>query len=187
MTRKVAILGRAETFALAPFEDPTWELWALPWHHQVRKAHRLFEIHSRDSMSIVNQMPPSWEQASNLRHPGVPVYCHKSRLPSFPSGVEYPFEAVLASLPIPFLESSISYQIALALYEGVDEIGLFGVSMAAQSEYDYQRPSATYLVGLAQGRGVKVTIPQPNRLFESAWPSGRYGLDKKLIKPRSAA
>jgi hypothetical protein len=189
MTRKVAILGRAGTLALAPFEDPEWEMWSLPWSTKPPKAHRLFDIHSKAAWATSHSVTSKWEGEAERRYPGVPVYCHKDRVNVFRAGVEYPFEDVIAGLPIPYLESSISYQIALALHEGVDEIGLFGVNMAAHSEYDYQRPSATYLIGLAQGRGVTVTIPQPNRLFESMWPSGRYGLDSRPNRPltRSAA
>lgn len=47
---------------------------------------------------------------------------------------------------------------ALAIHEGAEEIGLWGVDMKDGEEYAYQRPNMEYLIGLAEGNGIGVFI-----------------------------
>lgn len=64
-----------------------------------------------------------------------------------------------------YLTNSISYMLALAIVEGYEEIGVWGVDMAVSSElrgkneYSWQRPSCEFFLGWAAGMGVKVYIP----------------------------
>lgn len=176
MARKIAIIGKAASVAFAPWHDPEWEIWGMPWFSCPRLT-RMFEIHDQevaDAYSGVDE-ESNWFPAYLERFADVPVYCDPSRMHRFQNAIEYPLDGVMAFLPIPYLETTISYEIALALYEGVDEIGLFGIHMMGRSEYVWQRASVTYLIGLAQGMGVKVTIPPGSPLFLSGYQSGRYG------------
>ena len=59
--------------------------------------------------------------------------------------------------------------------ERADRIGLYGVHMMGSGQYAFERPSITYLVGLAQGRGIEVEIPLGSPLFISDFNAGRYG------------
>ena len=58
--------------------------------------------------------------------------------------------------------STFSYMLALALYEGVDEIALYGIDFVGadvlKRERVYQRPGAKYWVGVARGMGIPVTV-----------------------------
>lgn len=178
--RKIAILGRAPTWELAPFSDPAWEIWGLPWQEMPR-ADRLFEIHSQEYIDGANvpenQADETWIHWARESYPDVPVYCDPSRKHLFgKNAVDYPLEQVTAFLPFMSLESSISYMIANALCEGVDVLGLYGIHMMGGAEFAHQRPSVHYLVGLAQGRGVEVVIPPGSPLFMSGYVAGRYGL-----------
>jgi hypothetical protein len=180
--RKVAIVAKAATSALAPWHDEEWEIWGLPWISYPR-CDRMFEMHHQ-SMAALDPDPYFREDrwaAEFARKPygECPVYCDASRMRLFANPVEYPIKAVKAELPIPFLENSIAYQIALAIHERVDEIGLYGVHMVGASEYIAERPSVTYLIGLAQGRGIKVTIAAGSPLMASYWMKGRYGLSSE--------
>lgn len=76
------------------------------------------------------------------------------------------------------IESSIAYMLDVAISRKPEAIGLYGVSMAGDEEYAYQRPNVAYLVGLARGRGIKVTIHPDSKLFASQWPEGIYGHPK---------
>ena len=180
MVRQVAILGKAASVAFAPFDDDDWEIWSIPWMEN-RRVDRLFDIHTQKAWDDEgNPLEPGWEGAITD-----PVWCDPSRAHLFKNSVEYPFKDVANSLPIAFLECTISYQIALALLEGVETIGLWGVHMMGRGEYAFQRPSVTYLVGLAQGRGVEVVIPDQSTLFQSNYRAGRYGVTGGLIFPPS--
>ena len=59
----------------------------------------------------------------------------------------------------PYLSSSIAYELALAIYEGFEEIHLYGVDLNTESEYAWQKPGVEYLLGVAVGRGIKVVLP----------------------------
>lgn len=174
--RKIAIVGRAATHVFAPWHNTEWEIWGMPWISYPR-VDRLFEIHDQASSDLLppESGDPSWLPQAQKLYPDIPVYCDPSRLHCFEAAVEYPLDDIKAFLPILSLETTISYMIALALHEGVDEIGLFGIHMMGRGEFMWQRPSVTYLVGLAQGRGVKVTIPPGCPLFMSGYVAGRYG------------
>jgi hypothetical protein len=174
--RKVAIVGKAGTSGFAPWRDETWEIWGMPWISCPRVT-RLFDIHSQarwDEPSMLKD--EDWIGMYRETYPDVPVYCDPSRMGVFLNPVAFPLEEVCASLPIQYLENTIAYELALAIHEGVDEIGLWGIHMMGSGEYAAERPSVAYLVGLAQGRGIKVTIPPGSPLFMSCHIAGRYGL-----------
>lgn len=187
--RKIAILGRAGTSRLAPWRDPEWELWGMPWQLYPRIT-RLYEIHTQEVCDTVKGAAhdSAWLEKSRKQYPGIPVYCDPSRMWAFgEDAIEFPLDAVSASLPIPYLENTIAYQLAHALHEGVgkgDVIGLYGIHMMGRGEFTWQRPSVTYLIGLAQGRGVEVIIPPGSPLFMSGYEAGRYGPLCKERDPR---
>jgi hypothetical protein len=174
--RKVAIIGKAGTSGLAPWRDETWEIWGMPWISCPR-ATRLFDIHTQERWAeCKTQKDEDWIGMYRKEYPDVPVYCDKSRVHVFKKPVLYPFDEIAAFLPFPYLENSIAYELALAIYEGVDEIGLWGIHMMGSGEYIEERPSVTYLIGLAQGQGIRVTIAPGSPLFMSCNVAGRYGL-----------
>lgn len=175
--KKVAIVAKAGTSGLAPWRDEGWEIWGLPWISYPR-VNRLFESHSQAFADATDYTKDDWIDKTNAL--GVPVYCEPCRMHLFQNAVAYPLEAVSVSLPIPYLENSIAYQLALAIHEGADAIGLYGVHMMGGDEYALQRSSITYLVGLAQGRGIEVIVPPGSPLFMSAYIAGRYGVTPEL-------
>lgn len=59
----------------------------------------------------------------------------------------------------PYISSSIAYEIALAIYEGFEEIHLYGVDLNTESEYAWQKPGVEYLLGFAAAKGIKVVLP----------------------------
>ena len=48
--------------------------------------------------------------------------------------------------------------IAYAMLKGATEIDLYGVNQASSSEYFYEKSGVEYWLGVANGRGVKITI-----------------------------
>lgn len=179
---KVAIVGAAATYRAAPFMDSGWEIWGVPWISYPRVT-RLFEVHEETYYTGPDEERDGNVQRSCERWPDVPVYCTQSRAHAFPKPVPYPFREIMDFLPIPFLEDSVSHMLACAIYWGADEIGLYGVHMmperlehARYGNHLFHRPGVTYLVGLAQGRGIKVTIAPGSPLFMSLYTQGRYGI-----------
>lgn len=127
-------------------------------------------------------VPPDeivWNEKWHQNIGDLPVYTFKSRMDSLPNAVEYPTEEILEFLPFAYLENTIAYMMALAIYEEVDVIGLWGVHMRGAPVYEAERPSITYLTGLAHGKGIEVYIPPGCPLVASCWEMGRYGVNSK--------
>ena len=49
---------------------------------------------------------------------------------------------------------------ALAIVGEADAIGIWGVDMELSSEYGHQRPSCEYFVGIADGLGIEMIVPE---------------------------
>lgn len=97
----------------------------------------------------------------------------------------------------PFIESSIGYIMAMALREAmstpmVSDIYLYGINMSGSDEYTYQRPNICYLIGKAEGMGIKVHTPAKCSIFSSQWTGRVYGHPKNIhdiiyyLKPEGA-
>lgn len=158
---------------MAPDEIP-WgedEVWCLAHDRQNRyKADRVFEMHD---MSLLQANRP--RDIETLKDFDT-LYMQEKY---FDHVTRYPFEEV-AEVTGWYWNSSIAYMLALAVYEGQD-IHLCGVMMKGNDEYAYQRPNVEYLLGLAAGRGLKVSVSEESTLlqftdspFKETF-DGRYG------------
>jgi len=67
-------------------------------------------------------------------------------------------------------------QIAWALAEGYTEIGLWGIDLdlGTHRERLVEKPCVEYWLGLAEGRGVKLTLPRESTMLHRPYV---YGLD----------
>lgn len=175
--RKVAIVGAAQTSRdMAPYDDESWEIWTLnDMGPLAKRIDRLFELHSRAILerdAAVLQVEFDWLKANQT----VPVYMAEPQ-DWVPMAVQFPTETILKEFG-DYFTNSVSWMMALALHEGVDELALWGVDMAHGTEYAAQRPSCEYMIGLARGRGVPVYIPPQCDLLKCAEP---YGLEKSTF------
>lgn len=172
---KVAIVGLSDSSRhLAPWNDPEWELWGLAWDADRYQFRRVFEMHDmRDLEKFYGpELGPYLEKVG---------YCERvymqDQYPEVPTSVRFPFEEV-QKVTGAYWESSIGYAMALAITEGAEQIGIYGVDMRAHEEYAYQRPNMEYLIGLAKGRGIEVLIPEVSPLLKFSGfdgYAGRYG------------
>jgi hypothetical protein len=162
--RKVAIVGLSPTsHAQAPWSDPEWDLWGLPWDADWPRFHRTFEMH--DAAALKHYYPDTKKHLERLKE-CADLHMHE---PLVPNAVRYPIEDVIQTVGDYFC-SSISYAMALAIHERADEIALFGIDMKADDEHGYQKPNMEYLLGLARGKGIKVHIPESSPLCKFAMP-----------------
>ena len=186
-TKSVAIIGFSELtlpFVRQSKADEYWTMsHAFAYPEYLPRIDRLFEIHHRDwylrgEQSAVDQYATWLAQ----EHP-FPIYMQEGELtPLVPSGVAYPFDAVCADLfgdllkrdedghvtRLNYFKSSAAYAIALAIHEGFSQIELYGVDMASDTEYSYQKDNGEFLLGIALGRGIRVLLPKLCPLCTSA-------------------
>jgi len=172
---KVAIVGFASNWQDAPWEDKDCEIWGLNELYMnlqqipdKARADRWFEIHNRTSPTKNRPEHIKW-----LQQCPVPLYMWQ-HYEDMPNSIPYPLEQVIdftyskgLRLSLPdntekknrYITNSISYMFLLAWMEGFKEIHIYGVDLAQNEEYYYQRPNLEYFIGAAQATGVKVVMP----------------------------
>ena len=153
--RSVAIVGfYPATRDLANAESPEVEIWGMNVNHVFLKRYsRWFQLH-----------PQSWKGGKYgrddkhmefLRTCGVPLYMNDP-MPGMPTATPFPYAAIAEDLGRDYLTSTGAHAIALAIHERYDEIKVYGINVATDIEYVEQRPCIEWLLGIAQGRGIKI-------------------------------
>lgn len=154
--RSICIVGFApETRELVHELPESTELWGMNVNHKFMKRwDRWFQLHPEtwEGRPFYGRAP---EHVEFLKTCGVPLYMNYP-LPDFPTAIAYPEEEVAKSIGRRYMTSTVANAMALAIHEEVDEILIYGVNLASNTEYVEQRPCAEWLTGLAEGRGIKV-------------------------------
>ena len=158
---KVAVCGTAPSSRMeANEQDDDTEIWALNdcWTF-LKRANRWFEIHER----VVWEADGEEHVKFLMNFPNT-IYMLKE-WEDVPGSMRYPYEGIRdrffpeVDLKDPdalkqlMLGSSIDYMLALALYEGFEEIRVLGINMASQTEYVHQLPSCDFWLGQLKGEG----------------------------------
>ena len=173
LEKRVALIGAMPSRRHAPLDDPRWEVWSLNRilpidRHGRLRSDRWFELHpwtAQDEHDI------AW-----LHENPVPCYTLDT-WPWVTNSVRFPLEQVQAAFPKrSYYTCTFAFQIALALLEGVQEIGLWGVDLPLGSprEQTVERACVEYWLGLAEGRGVTITLPEECTML---WRPYLYGYD----------
>lgn len=177
---KVCIMGFAPSWQLAPFGNDEFEIWALNELYLFLpniplERLRWFDIHSRPVIEAQTQSlhrTPVSDHLQKLQAMQCRLYMQK-HYEDIPASIEYPLAEVTAMFvqaghQNAYFNNSISYMLALAIYEGFEEIHLYGVDMAHDSEYFNQRPSVEFFCGFARGKGITLYTPPECDLMQTA-------------------
>jgi len=97
------------------------------------------------------------EVISRINAMKIPLIC-PFRYEEIPLSEPFPIEECAKEFGAPYFSNTIGYMIAFAMLKGAKEIELFGVNQASSSEYFYEKAGVEYWLGMAVGRGLKVTI-----------------------------
>jgi len=170
---KIAILGSAEaTRDLAPFDDPSWEIWGLAWrfydHPRMDKA---FEVHDPSIWHeyLKPEIYSAWlQKPEDADGNPIDVYMLPHVAAQYPATKAYPVADAEQLMGRRYFTSSFSYMLAKAIMDGATEIGIWGVDLVSDEEYMQQRPAAEFLLGIAQAKGIKVTIPEQSALLKAS-------------------
>ena len=109
-------------------------------------------------------------------HPG-PVYT-TTAYEQWPALVEYPTQDVLRYLGgPPYLNNSVAYALAYAMYIGVKEVLLFGADFTYPDAHvsESGRGCCEFVMGIGVARGFKYAIPEGSTMLDANKP-----MDKKL-------
>ena len=187
--KTVAFVGMAvSSCALAPFEDPDVEIWALNEMHAwswLKRADRWFQIHAtklwkRDLAKRNVHGHREWLQENPL---DIPIYMQYWN-EDIPKSVAYPLKEVCdvafpnirrGEAKIKYFTSTFAYMMGIALLDGFERVELYGFEMSSGDEFSEQKGCAEFWMGLASGLGVEIFMP-PNCIL--LW-SNLYGGDEQ--------
>lgn len=200
--KKVAIVGYSMTRDMAPYNDPEWEIWGLnDLYQHIPRYNRWFQIHTANEVHRrYLECPDSrhdWDQHFEvLKQMECPIYMQEVH-PEIPNSKKFPLEEMFDHFGecftnpehAKYFTNSISFMIAMAIYEGFNEIHVYGVDMATtfnDGEYSMQRPSCEFWLGMAAGRGIKLFIPDQSDLLKTRFLYGyedekKHAFEKKVI------
>ena len=150
------------------------ERWGLPWSGD-SGYDMYFEMHHK----TVRPFTDAYRK--KLRELEVPVIMQDA-FPDIPNSYAFPKEAVAAVNG--YIESSIGYMLAYAIHiaDEIDAIDIFGVGAPFDSHYVYQRANLEFLIGVACGAGIKVSVHENSELLTSFWNAGIYGFDPENLR-----
>lgn len=172
-TLKVAIVGTATGQEFAPYADKSWEIWGLSRSYlSLPRWTRWFELHK--PQDLCKTWTPGNEAAEVAARSAYTTWLGNAhnqgrvytREAAIPNTEDFPFAELVEEFPRGYFTNTVSWLIAYAAYIGVAEIGLWGVDMALDTEYGVQRPSVEYLLGIAEGRGIKVTVAESSDILK---------------------
>ena len=75
-----------------------------------------------------------------------------------PLSERFPIEECVKEFGRPYFSDTIGYMVAYAMLKGAKEIDTYGVNQASSAEYFYEKAGVEYWLGIAVGRGIKVTV-----------------------------
>lgn len=178
--RKIAILGTAPSFSEAPFDDETWEVWGISrlykfiprwdrWYelHELEEICRTWETGDREAEKAARA-----DYMTFMEKAGDQLFLRGPRT-ELPDAQTFPLNDIMGWFSRGYFTNTISWLIAHAIYEIIESkedghIALYGVDMELASEYGTQRPSCEYLLGIAEGAGIEVTLPKACQLLKAA-------------------
>jgi hypothetical protein len=151
---KIAIVGNGIlTRNHAPFNDPEWQVWGL--------SGRIFEYQQK--YGFTQGFDVLWE-CHNRDWDADYFSFMENNCVKLPRGC-YKFIE-----PNEGFKSSLAYMIVEAILLEPDEIALYGFdcNVIEKEEYGDQIPNIKYFMGLAAGKGIKVSAPPQCQLFETS-------------------
>lgn len=181
---KLAIVGsHPGTRSDAPWHDEEYQIWVFneaanqDW---VKRCDAVFQMHKPEVYRAPGNRsdPQHWEW---LQKDHDFVIWMQEKDDEVPASRRYPREKITAELlgGNDFFLSSIDYGLAFALYLDYDQIDLYGVEMASNTEYHYQREGLRVWLSVAHALGVEVNINGELALYNVPV----YGYDGKISHP----
>lgn len=182
--KKVCIVGYAENSRhLAWWDDPDCEIWGVNQLYRfIPRADRWFQIH-RD-WNDKSKWAQDTDQAAWIRQAPIPTYMIRHD-PSLPNSVTYPVEWVkeqlglagdkdLPGTGLDYFTSTIAFMYALAIAEGFEQIGIYGIDLIIGREYFFEKACVEFYMGIAHAKGIGIHKPTNCALL---WQSHRYGYE----------
>lgn len=178
--KKVALIGASMLgHDPPPLDDPDWDVWGCNslWRRHLDREQRFRADAWWEMHPIAVQ---TGQELQDMKDCPVPLYIlgGKQGLTHPPKHwMEYPLDRVREYFgPRDYFTNTFAYQIALAILQEYEEIGLWGVELwqGSTRETRVELPCLMYWLGLAIGHEIQITLPGYSRLL---WHEHLYGYD----------
>lgn len=149
------------------------ELWTINYLAGPWRCDRVIHI---DPVHPYLGNPPVRKMCDNTLKDGVPVYTSWPH-PLYPNHKLYPYDLVCKTLNAAYINTSVSAAIALALYEGFNEINLFGCDFSYPNAHisESGRACCEFWLGVASQRGVRIGLANTTTLLDTHCGQHPYG------------
>jgi len=166
----------------APFDDDSFEMWGvsgLLGAAECKRLDRIYEIHPWYELRSMLPLLQAMEESD------VPVYMQEVQ-EEIPRSVKFPHDEIKERFYLDcmggnlYVTNTITWMILHGIYEGYKDFALFGVHMAHDMEYAYQRASCSWALGIIhgyilQGLPYSLHIADGSELLNSQY---EYGFDQ---------
>lgn len=162
--RKIAIVGTCPSSRTLALRLPAdWEVWVCSaGNENFPRVDAWFELHG--------DLECPWEgdrwgrYLDWLNGQTFPLWAQDLRL--MPRAKRFPVERLLQRFGPYFFSSQIAWMFAFAMDQKASHIGIFGVDMAARSEFASQKPGLLHLIWLAEREGIEIVAPPESEILE---------------------
>jgi hypothetical protein len=187
-SKAVALCGFASTSRyLAPYDRRDIEIWGCNEAYNANymktsegefRADRWFQLHTEEDFTRANNINDKRHYEWLQQEHNFPIYM-QAEFDSIPNSEKIPIDEMdveyfsnvytlnlqkgktekwLEENDHGYYSSSFAWMMAMAIYQGFEEIQIWGFNMGTQSEYMYQKPGGEFWVGVALALGIKVSI-----------------------------
>src|SRR3990167_9226661 len=162
------------------------EIWAISAMGGVIEHDRAFVM---DDFKVIMEKNP--DKGINVpgmihwmkNHPGI-IYTSRP-YPDYPGAVPYPIKEVVEFMRFPYLNNSVAYATALAVYWHVEEIRYYGCDFTYPDRHAAEtgRACVEFLLGMAHTMGIRVHVAMNSTLMDAYLPATErlYGYHPGII------
>jgi hypothetical protein len=161
--KQIAIVGTAPHRAEAPFTDKDWTIWACsPGNMDLPRFETFFEPHDMDELKRDGTLRDPYLSWLKTDHKKL-VWTDKA-YDWIPNCVPLPKGKLVEEFGEFFFTSTPAYMMAMAILQSPERIGVYGIDMATDEEYLYQRPGMQFFLHECEKRKIEVLLPESSHL-----------------------
>ena len=164
--KKLIMIGCGPGWPNAPDISDEHDTWGLNDLLCERPVNVGFQLHHRKDVSE-EDLHLYDKSLIGDRTPGYLIYMLGDGAGYPKAAIRYPIEKIIEEFGVPYFSCSFAYMIALAILLGYKEIDLYGCTIYAEGEYEYQKSCIEFWIGMAMGRGIKVKPHNPTHICQT--------------------
>lgn len=162
LTSKLYLIGGGIGKHEAPHDGMRWGVNATCLGTPVHMSFHMHDLENEDIYRITGtkgkkkaEFSPFLSYVKFMNHPVLSI----KEYPAFPSIKRYPYDEICDHFQTNYFSNSLCYMLAYALWEGYEDISLYGFNFILSDEYRDELPCVHFWLGIACGMGL---IPGKN-------------------------